>query len=86
MFNQKTNTIIMQNPRHLKLHGVIIESQKGGFTGYFSEFPEAIAEGETEDEVQSNLFEALKEVISYRRSQPSIKNGESSFELNLEIA
>lgn len=77
----------MENNAKLKLHGVIIESQQGGFTGYFSEFPEAIAEGENEEEVQKNLFEALKEVISYRRNEPSIaKKGTSSFELNLEIA
>ncbi len=37
----------------LKLHGVIIESRSGGFTGYFSEFPEAIAEGETEEEIRN---------------------------------
>lgn len=76
----------MQNPKHLKLHGIIIQSQQGGYTGYFSEFPEAVAEGETEDEVQKNLFEALREVLSYRRSQPTKKAGESSFEFNLEIA
>lgn len=76
----------MTGQTNLKLHGIIIESQQGGFTGYFSEFPEAIAEGETENEVQKNLFEALKEVLSYRRNEPLMKDGESSFELNLEIA
>lgn len=77
----------MENTAKLKLHGVIIQSQQGGFMGYFSEFPEAIAEGESEQEVQQNLFEALKEVISYRRSTPEVtKEGTSSFELNLEIA
>ena len=71
----------------LKLHGVIIESLKGGFTGYFSEFPDAIAEGETEEEVQKNLFHALQEVISYRRENSFVeKKGSSSFELSLEIA
>ncbi len=72
----------------LKLHGVVIESQKGGYTGYFSEFPEAIAEGETEEEVRKNMFDALIEIISFKKGtdNESHKEGTTSFELNLEIA
>ncbi len=79
----------MANERFLKLHGVVVESLKGGYTGYFSEFPEAIAEGETEAEMQSNLLEALREVLSYKREESGnapVQDGSSSFELNLEIA
>ena len=72
----------------LSLHGVVIQSQQSGFTGYFTEFPEAIAEGETEEEVKKNLFEALMEVLSYKREQSGVqsKEGSSSFEVNLELA
>ena len=72
----------------LKLHGVLIESQEGGFTGYFSEFPEAIAEGETEEEVRKNMFDALIEILSYKKemSASELPENSSSFELNLEMA
>lgn len=53
----------------LQLTAVIIEDPEGGFTGYFAEFPEAIAEGETEDELEENLLEAFKSVLDYRREE-----------------
>lgn len=75
--------------KHLKLTGVIIESKQGGYTGYFAEVPEAIAEGETKDEVKENLIEALSCILDYRRSEKTGENhinGDITFDLNLEVA
>lgn len=55
------------NP-HFNLTPVIIQSKSGGFTGYFAEVPEAIAERNTEDELKTNMFEALSVIIDYRES------------------
>jgi predicted RNase H-like HicB family nuclease len=44
----------------LKLNGVFIEDKGGGFSGFFAQIPEVIAEGETEEEVTRNLFEAVQ--------------------------
>lgn len=73
----------------MKLHAIYLKAKEGGFTGYFSEFPEAIAEGETEKEVETNLFEALKLIFEYRREQSieEVQEGTSSTtEYELEIA
>lgn len=54
---------------HLQLTAILVEDPQGGFTGYFAEIPEAIAEGETEAEVETNLFEALKIILDFRREE-----------------
>ena len=52
----------------LKLTGIIIQDpEERGYTGYFVEFPEAIADGITEDEVKDNMFEALKIMLETRK-------------------
>jgi predicted RNase H-like HicB family nuclease len=40
-----------------------------GFTGFFAEFPEAVAEGNTEEEVQKNLFEALSIMLKFNKEE-----------------
>lgn len=71
---------------NLKLRGIIVESQQGGYMGYFSEFPEAVAEGDTTEEVKENMIIALNEVLAYKSEQNTSQEGVSSFELNLAIA
>jgi len=52
----------------VSLTGVLIQDANGGgFTAFFAEFPEAVAEGETESEVQKNLFEALSNVLEVKK-------------------
>ena len=52
----------------INLTGILI-GDKGakGYTAYFAEFPEAIADGNTEDEARTNLFEAFKILLETRR-------------------
>lgn len=68
------------------------DSNDNGFTGFFAEFPEAIAEGDTEEEVQKNLFEALSIMLKFNKEEleeqralnPAQKNViERTFELEL---
>ena len=43
---------------------IIISAKEGGFTGYFAEFPGALAEGETVDELRVNMRESLNLILN----------------------
>lgn len=50
--------------------GILIQDPEDqGFTAYFAEFPEVIAEGNTEKEAKSNLIHALKVMLEIKRSE-----------------
>ncbi len=52
----------------INLTGILIEDEKDrGYTAYFAEFPEAIADGANEEEAKQNLFEAFKIMLETRR-------------------
>lgn len=73
----------------LKLTGIVIPSKSGGFTGYFAEVPEAIAEGNTEKEVRENMMEALGIILDFRRSEAEPNHEPhttSNFDIHLELA
>lgn len=70
----------------LKLTGIIIAAEEGGYTGYFAEFPEALAEGETKEEVKQNMMESLALIFDCRRSEATVDNEQESFDFNLELA
>jgi predicted RNase H-like HicB family nuclease len=44
----------------IKLIGALIGDKENGYTGYFKQFPNVIAEGDTIEETRSNLFIALQ--------------------------
>ena len=47
-----------------------IEDQKqGGYSGYFKQFPNIFAEGDTEHELITNLFNALHNIFDYEASK-----------------
>lgn len=73
---------------HLSLTAIFVEDPQGGFTGYFAEIPEAIAEGETEKEVEANLLNSLKTILEIRREEnDGISVGaKKTKQFNLEIA
>lgn len=48
---------------------LIQDPDDNGFTSYFAEFPEVIAEGDTEDEAKKNLIEALIVMLEIKRSE-----------------
>lgn len=46
---------------------VIKDKQERGFTAYFAEFPEAIADGSSLEDAHSNLIDAFKIMLESRR-------------------
>ncbi len=49
----------MDSEKRLTLNLVMEKDPNGGYSGYFKEFPQALAEGETKDELFSNLFKSI---------------------------
>jgi predicted RNase H-like HicB family nuclease len=54
---------------NLTLTAVFEAAPEGGFTSHFEELPEVFSEGESIEDARANLFEALKEVMEYHRSE-----------------
>jgi len=51
------------------LHGNLIKSKSGGYTAFFEEFPEIVAEGENVKEAKQNLITIFVEVMQYKRER-----------------
>ena len=61
---------IKNKPDVPELIGILIQDpEDNGFTAYFAEFPEVIAEGNTEAEAKTNLIHALKIMLETKRSE-----------------
>lgn len=59
----------------VSLTAVFIEDPAdGGYTGFFKEFPSAVAQGETQEEVQRNLFKALSYMLRFNREDNEIES------------
>ena len=54
---------------NLTLTAVFEIASEGGYTCHFEELPEVFSEGETIEEARANLFDALREVMEYHRSE-----------------
>lgn len=62
----------------LNLTGIIIkDGEDRGYTAYFAEFPEAIADGVSEEDVKTNLVDAFKVMLETRKLE--------SYQENLEM-
>jgi predicted RNase H-like HicB family nuclease len=60
----------MNKKFEINLTGVLIkDNENNGFTGYFAEMPEAIAEGDSPEETTINLFEALKSIFEFKKEE-----------------
>jgi len=79
------------NKPKLSITGIMIQDPiDKGYTAYFAELPEVIAEGGDVDEAKKNLFDALKIMFEVKKQELGIdknfKTGSSlieSFELEL---
>ena len=75
----------------LSITGIMIQDPvDNGYTAYFAELPEVIAEGENVEDAKKNLFNALKIMFEVKKQELGIdanfKTGSSrieSFELEL---
>ena len=48
---------------------IIEDTRSSGFAGYFAEFPELMAQGDTQKELQDNLISSLTDHLSYKKGQ-----------------
>ncbi len=56
----------------ISLNAIMIQDKNdNGFTAYFKQFPNIIAEGENEKDVLRNLFDALHDVFKYKSQSES---------------
>lgn len=46
------------------------DSNLGGYTVYFKEFPDIISEGETQEEALQNIKNTVYDVFKYKNLQP----------------
>jgi len=54
----------------LSITGILIQDRESkGYTAYFAEFPEVIAEGANEKEAQENLFEAFSFMLEVKKQE-----------------
>ena len=57
------------NTRHLNipLNAVLVQDPKiGGYTAYFKQFPDIVAEGDPDDEAMKNLTDAVYDVFMFK--------------------
>ncbi len=59
----------MKSSEKLNLTAVFEPAAEGGFTCSFEEFPDVFSEGETVEEAEANLLDALKLVLDYHREE-----------------
>jgi len=61
-----------QNDNKFRLSIVLIENQESKkFTAYFTQFPEIIVDGDTENETEINLIKTLGYYLDYKTKEMS---------------
>jgi predicted RNase H-like HicB family nuclease len=70
----------------MNLTAVYEPAAEGGFTGWVEEIPAAISEGDTIEEAESNLMEALKLVLECQRELSDQTRSPGSLKRSLELA
>ncbi|HUN04612.1 MAG TPA: type II toxin-antitoxin system HicB family antitoxin [Niabella sp.] len=72
----------------ISLTGIIIkDNENKGYTAYFAEFPEAIADGKEISDAETNLIEAFKVMLETRKleSYPDDKANGGIIQQNFEF-
>ena len=70
----------------MNLTAVYEPAAEGGFTCWVEEIPAAISEGDTIEEAESNLMEALKLVLECQRELSDQTRSPASLKRSLELA
>ena len=64
----------------IKLTAILIEDPNDkGYTAFFAEFPEIVAEGNTQNEAQLNLIQTMAAVFEYKKHENASDNFTSKF-------
>lgn len=53
----------MNQRNAIALTGIFIQDENESFTGFFSQFPEAISQGLSIEEAEKNLFRVLPDIL-----------------------
>jgi predicted RNase H-like HicB family nuclease len=72
----------MQTNEKVSFTGILIQDKDKGYTAYFAEFPEVIAEGDNEEEAAQNLFEAFRIMLEVKKQE---MRQDSHFDVNSRI-
>jgi predicted RNase H-like HicB family nuclease len=59
----------MDMENKLNLTAVFLPAEEGGFTAYIEEIRGVISEGDTIEEAQENLYDALELILETQRSE-----------------
>ena len=70
----------------LKLTAVFEPAPEGAFTCHFEELPEVFSEGETLEEAQANLLDALTQVMDYHREEGRKSAVPAAFRQEVQLA
>lgn len=70
----------------MNLTAVYEPAPEGGFTCWVEEVPAAISEGETLEEAEANLADAVKLVLECQRELSDQNRSQSSLKFPLELA
>lgn len=73
-------------PNYMKLTAVYEPAAEDGFTCWVEKNPAAISEGETLQEAESNLMEAVKLVLECQRELSDQSRSPASLKRELELA
>lgn len=78
------------NQKIISFTSVFIADPKGrGYTGYFAEFPDLTAQGETKEEVEENLISSLKGILKFNKGKENFIsniNAKETHTVNLVFA
>lgn len=56
--------------KQIELTGVFVQDAKGeGYTAFFAQLPNIIAEGDTEEDAAQNLINAVKAVFEHQKNE-----------------
>ena len=70
----------------MKLTAIYEPAAEGGYTCWVEEIPAAISEGETLEEAETNLMDALKLVLECQRELSDQSRSEQSLKRTLVLA
>jgi len=78
-----------QNQTVLSIRGIMMKDQKShGFTAYFAEFPEVVAQGKSLKDAKMNLIDAFKSMIEFKsvEAQEAINEDDSIITENYPLS
>lgn len=67
----------MKEKQKISFTGILIKGEDNGYTAYIAEFPEIIAEGETEEDAKYNLFDAFRIMLEFKKESTTKDNNDS---------